>query len=212
LLVSSRASLLSRSHHRSSLIAQQQPTVLRTVGEPVIMSLCKLLLVMCFSVMASSKKGKTRTKQYNLFNMEGVTAPNIISNTTLLSAKNNQLTLLSMALSSKFNNADWFFGSVQNIPKFIEKARQDSKKTTTSCQLRLLALGHYSSFFRKKKVHVYEGGLATLRIKFRQQHVVTLSCYYVTGRNQHFVLVVRIIIFLSFLNISINHFYLQSTG
>lgn len=173
----------------------------------------KLLVAvwLCGSAVNSSRKIHTRTKQHNLFNMKGVQIPKIISNTTL-SGKKNQLTLLSMSMtassssSSTFpkRSSDWFFSSVQNIPKFVMESHEQQQAATdtnthtgkTVCQLRLLGLGHYFAFHGRKNNNnnnkarpVYEGGLATVRVKEIGQHM-TLPCYYVTGRNQHFVLVV----------------------
>jgi hypothetical protein len=142
--------------------------------------------------------------------MKGVTNPTILSNTTLSNKKHNQITILSInTLSSDSDQLnDWFFGFVQNIPKFVTKlyeeqrAKKEKKHKEShlpSCQLRILALGYYNSFYgQKKKKHVYEyvyeyeGGLATVRVKVGQHHV-TLPCFYVTGRNQHFVLVVSFV-------------------
>ena len=159
-------------------------------------SIYMLLVVVWVCAVSSSKKAQTRRKQYNLFNMKGVQIPTIVSNTTL-SGKKNQLTVLSMTVSSTISkSSDWFFSSVQNIPKFVKESHEQVAVEKASCQLRLLVLGHHSAFhgkknnkdIRKKTPPVYEGGLATVRMKIGQH--VTLPCYYATGRNQHFVLVV----------------------
>ena len=143
-------------------------------------------------------------KQHNLFNMKGVTNPTILSNTTLSNKKHNQITILSINTLSSDQLNDWFFGFVQNIPKFVTKLYEEQRAKKhkkhkeshlPSCQLRILALGYYNSFYgQKKKVYEYEGGLATVRVKVGQHHV-TLPCFYVTGRNQHFVLVVSLLLY-----------------
>lgn len=137
-----------------------------------------------------------KLKQYNLFDQQGVQTPNIISNTSL-SAANNQLSLLSMAVTFATHtndDDDWFFESVQNIPSFVRNARSQEKEPSRgACQLRLLALAHYSACFRKKMPHMYEGGLASVTVTARvkgEYRERELKCYYITGRNQHFVLVV----------------------
>lgn len=153
--------------------------------------LLRLAVAVVWLFVLGSSTNNLRFKQYNMFHMRGVEYPSIVSNTSLSTAKKNQIALLSIDISSPTQSNGWFGGSVQNVPEFVSKSfKHKNENGAILCQLRLLGLGHYSSFFHRTLARPYEGGLATVRVKRMGPHA-TLRCHYVTGRNQHFVLVVR---------------------
>ena len=153
--------------------------------------ICLLICSLLWLCPSSLSKKMRSPKQHNLFNMKGVELPNIISNTTLSGGKeSNQISLLSAAVTSYDESDNWFMDNVQNIPQFVKDSYFHLRENAEGvCHLRLLGLGHYGNFYKKNKRHVYEGGLSTVRIDNGLR--VILRCHYITGRNQHFVLVVR---------------------